>query len=121
MNLEKLAVVHKGKAKYLLNENLLEKQKVTEDNIEKIRLLHIQKLELFDKMNEESDSIKLRDFAKEFEGIEFKLQALWNFPINKNYHEWYTVPKCSCPKMDNKEYRGTEFRIYNQECLIHGK
>lgn len=116
-----LNIVYKGEIKYSLNSNLIRKQKLSSDNIENIKSLHVKKLEIFDKMNETENHNVLKELAMEVEIIELKLQTLWGFTENRNMHEWYNVPKCSCPKLDNMENRGTEFRIINEACPVHGK
>lgn len=116
----KFAVVHKGEVKFYLNHHLLTKQKVSDENIGKLKEVHIKKLEVFDKMKETDDKQQLKDLALTVENIEFELQKLWGFEEDKNMHEWYMVPKCTCPRMDNHDYKGTEFKIINAECPIHG-
>lgn len=104
---------------YHLNPILIKQNNISEENIKKIKEKYIQNLELFEKMKSENDIKKLKDLAKKVEDIEFELQVLWGFPKNKDFHEWFFVPKCSCPKMDNKEMIGSNFRIINPSCIIH--
>lgn len=120
MKKENLSVIYKGEALYKLNPNLIKRQNISDDVIELIKQKHIEKLEIFDKMKSEISNSELKFLANEVEKIEFELQELWGFNKDKNMHEWYLVPKCTCPKIDNAESRGTEFRIVNSECPIHG-
>lgn len=117
----KFAVVYKGDVKFYLNFRLAEKQKVSDENIEKLKEVHVRKLEVFDKMKETEDKNLLKELAITVENIEFELQKLWGFEEDKNMHEWYMVPKCACPKIDNHDNRGTEFKIINLDCPVHGK
>lgn len=106
-----------------LNEELIKKQNVTEE--QKFELLNLYK-ELISKIEESYNEIsldKIKEIAKEVEDIEFKLQENWNFSKDINYHRyWLDVNHCSCPKMDNLDFmyfgRG---KIINSNCLIHGK
>jgi hypothetical protein len=45
---------------------------------------------------------------------------VWGFDQNPNFHHWYTVPKCRCPKLDNAERWGTSYGIVSGSCPIHG-
>lgn len=117
----KFAVVYKGDIKFYLNSRLLAKQEVSDENIEKLKEVHVRKLEVFDKMKETDDKQQLKELAITVENIEFELQKLWGFKEDKNMHEWYMVPKCTCPKMDNYDYKGTEFKIINLDCPVHGE
>lgn len=117
----KFNVYHNGKVLYRLNERLAEKQGITDQELINLVELHQQKLHVFDTMNATDDPIKLKQLAKLVEDFEFEMQKNWHFEQNVNMHEWYRVPKCICPKMDNEDRRGTEYRIYNATCPIHGQ
>lgn len=55
------------------------------------------------------------------EGIEYTLQLLWGFPMDRNFHKyWYKINGCTCPKLDNMDVYGTEYRYLNKECPFHG-
>jgi len=72
-------------------------------------------------MNENNDKNFLRQCAKEVEELEFQLQESWKFEKDKNYHRyWWTLPKCTCPKMDNEDRFGTDYHVYSSDCPIHG-
>lgn len=120
MSEEKLAVIYKGKTVYYLNPRLIKKQGVSPEKLELIKEKHIEKLDVFEKIKIEESKTELRSLALSVERIEFELQELWGFEKNKNMHEWYLVPKCTCPKFDNADLRGSEMKIINKECPIHG-
>lgn len=117
---ESYVVHHNGKPVYPLNQRLAERQGVTDKELANLVALHEIKLFIFDKMNETDDVGRLRAFASIFEDIEFAMQRNWHFSEDKRMHEWYNVPKCTCPKMDNMDARGTSFQITNLSCPIHG-
>lgn len=117
MNLD---VIYNGKFMYALNHNLIIKNKVTEEKIEKIKKLHIQKLEVFNLMENEDSREILKSYANVIETIEYELQSLWGFPKDKNMHDWFNVPKCKCLKKDNNDRKGTPIRIFAPFCPIHG-
>jgi len=99
---------------------MLLNQKKAWHNLDKIKELHIERLSIYDDMILCTDNIKLKELANDVTKTEFKLQKLWGFPQDENFHRWFDVPKCTCPKMDNAERLGTEYRIINEDCPIHG-
>lgn len=118
-NLSKYLVEYKTH-KYYINKKLCDMQKLSEDNIRGIVQKHIQKLMMFEQMEETDDPNKLKELAQIVNDIEFDLQELWGFALDENFHEWYLVPKCTCPKLDNIDRRGTKYRIFSGDCPIHG-
>lgn len=70
--------------------------------------------------NEIGNNKALKMLANMFESLEFEQQTLWKFDRNKNFHYWFDIPGCSCPKMDNRDRIGTEHRIMIDTCPIHG-
>lgn len=109
-----------GEVLYHLNAGLILQQNVTADELKNLKKLHLEKNKVFNEMRNTDDSAKLIEYAKEVTRIEFDMQSNWHFPIDETYHEWYKVPKCKCPKMDNAERRGTQYQIRVQDCPIHG-
>lgn len=112
-------VTYKGQKMYKLNERLSRMQGLSVEDIETLKDLHVIKLEIFEKMEKSSDKKELQELALEVENIEFQLQKTWKFKQDRNYHDWYLVPKCSCPKMDNVDMKGTIYRTINHNCIIH--
>lgn len=115
-----LTIMHNGQPKGTLNQALINRNKVTPEKVEKIKELHQKKWKIFDEMEVEKSRDILRAYAKLVETIEYELQSLWGFAKDKNYHEWYKVPQCQCPKIDNDDRNGTPYQIYNKSCPIHG-
>lgn len=53
---------------------------------------------------------------------EFELQRLWGFEQDSNMHsQWFTLPHCDCPIMDNADRLGTKYKVINTKCILHGK
>lgn len=117
---EDCIVVFNDKEAYALNWHLANKQGLTAEDMENLKILHVKKLTLFEAMEKETNVILLKLMAKEFQRIEFAMQEAWKFPKDKTFHEWYSVPKCSCPKWDNEEMRGIDRKIISCDCIIHG-
>lgn len=109
-----------GKKLYNLNSSLVLRQGVTRDELQELKKLHREKNEIFEDMRSTDDSVELKKFAARVEEIEFEMQKNWHFPQDRNFHEWYKVPKCKCPTMDNQDCRGTSRRIIFADCPVHG-
>jgi len=51
--------------------------------------------------------------------IDYMLQLLWGFPLDPNFHRFWEVPHCTCPKAENEQLWGTLVHIYAPDCPIH--
>ena len=111
---------HKGEHIGFLNSDLIEQQGVTEEGIKRILDLHKLKSIVFDCMLDTDDADELHYLADCVEHVEYALQEAWGFPLDRNFHYWRNVPKCSCPELDNRERYGTEYRIIDCKCPVHG-
>jgi len=110
----------KGKEVRELNPDLAVSQGLTVDDLRGLRHSHRKMIRVFEKMEKETCSCKLKKLASEVEGIEFEIQDLWRFGRDRDKHSWwYKCPKCQCPKIDNKDMWGTGMRIMNSSCPIH--
>lgn len=108
-----------GKLSFV-SPTLVISRKLSAEQVDAIRELHIERGAVFATMHAEDDSLKLQALARRVEMIEFELQSLWTFPIDAGFHDWYKVPRCVCPKMDNNESKGTKMQIITTSCPIHG-
>ena len=118
---EDTVVVYNGKPIYNPNSSLILRQGVDASELRHLKFLHAEKLKYFDLMKETDEKEKLKEYAHEVECIEFEMQKAWHFTQDRNFHEWYKVPKCTCPKMDNADNRGTNRRIIVMDCPVHGE
>lgn len=105
----------------ILNTGLLERQKITKKGLTKLLDLHEKLQDVYSKMRAEDSPIALKELDREVTLLNFELQKVWGFPQNADFHHWYTVPKCQCPRMDNLERYGTRFRIISANCPVHGE
>lgn len=112
-------IIYKGVPRLMLNKRLILSKNVSKQNLEKIKSLHVKKLEIIEKMENTDDITELRDLASKVETIEFALQEAWGFSKNKDFHRSFELPKCICPKMDNSDYIGKKYRIVTKGCPIH--
>jgi len=105
----------------LLNSKLIKDKNIDEDGVAKLEEIHAKRINLFNRIEMETDREKLHDMAIEIEDIEFELQDAWKLPRDKRYHTWwFKLPKCECPKLDNSDMIGIDMRIINESCPLHG-
>ena len=109
-----------GNFLYGLNTRLAERQKLTAEDIELLKLSHIMRDLIFKAMEATDDRDTLRKLAQRFETLEYMQQELWGFEKDKRFHRWFEVPKCSCPKLDNQDWIGSDHDIVSLNCIIHG-
>lgn len=119
--IDKKFLVKYGKYEYYLNDKLAKLNNVSDENIAKIVKAHIFKLKQFELMEQTDNKCLLKSLADVIEQIEYELQELWGFAKDKNFHRWFDVPKCTCPKLDNEERIGTSYRIIAVHCPVHGE
>lgn len=105
----------------MINQTLVNRQKVSAEDVKKIVKLQTIRKYFYDFIELSDDKEEIRRLDKIITQIEFKLQKLWGFPQDSNRHRWFEVPKCSCPKWDNADSLGSDFRIINPDCILHGK
>lgn len=101
-----------------INMKLAEARGLDENTITAIESVHSL---LVSVLNHPEKFDKPSEVVEVVESVEFTLQLLWGFPTNRNYHKWWNrVKGCSCPRMDNDDMIGSEYKIYNSGCPYHG-
>lgn len=129
-----LKATHKDRFVYL-NQIIIEKNKVSEDNVLALLHSHVELLriksnaiELDPKTQKTELKNAYRLMVAEFE----KQQGLWGFEINPHFHEFWTAPHCSCPKKDNidewqillsNNLKGVSYTPHyyrSKKCPVHG-
>jgi len=104
----------------ILNEALLEKQGITEEGEALIRQLHIAKNRVFEEIEQTDSPVLLEELVDIVTSLEFSLQRAWGFPQSTAFHRFWTMPKCTCPKMDNEDRYGTKQFVIAARCPLHG-
>lgn len=110
-----------GQSYGYLNRRLVEQQGVSDEELQNLKDLHVRLGRVYAQMRETDDVQLLRELAAECTDIEFEQQKNWHFSQDANFHNWYNVPKCLCPKIDNHDMKGTKYRYYSGDCPIHSK
>lgn len=113
-------VFHKGAYAYTLNRGLADQQGLTKPEREALVQLHQAKLALYDAMALSDDPLELRRLAGLVTQTEFEMQKNWHFPLDARLHQWYEVPKCTCPKPWTKAYPSLSYREHAADCPVHG-
>ena len=115
-------VMYKNKLNMVLSPALAIKQQLTQEDLEELKRLHVERLVLFDWMEKEKNVNTLRKQVKVLQKIEFAMQKAWKFTQDARFHTWwFRAPKCLCPKMDNEDSLGTGFNTISEDCPLHGK
>jgi hypothetical protein len=105
----------------ILNQKLLIKQNVTDEQQDRLYVLYAELVDLFDRARDVDSDEQAKTLVLELQDLEFKLQENWNFSRDVNFHSyWFKIPGCSCPKLDNAEMIGIDRRIVNHDCRFHG-
>jgi len=107
-----------------LNTTLIHSQKLTRKDVALVRRIHRKRKKLFKMIKydlKKHNTSNLIDSARKLTNIEFELQRAWKFNELINMHSWWFLnPACSCPVMDNADFIGTDRKIYNPNCIVHG-
>ena len=106
-------------ATYYLNDYLIEKQGLTEEEVDVIKGLHIERLMTEKYMETLFNREEIQSWYKVWVQIQYELQASWKFPKNADYHPSHRLSKCVCAKLDNDEKLGTPYRVLTKGCPIH--
>lgn len=113
-----LTIKYNGKEIYMLSKALLDRQNCW-DNLDEIKEIHWFKLVIFELIAETKSVSLLRSLAQDLTEIEYKLQELWGFKLDANYHRFWDVPKCRCPILDNCD-RYPFGGVISTTCPLHG-
>lgn len=111
-----------GKKVMKLNPMLIDRQNLSAVEVQEIKDLHLVRLQLLKEMSEfdvEDDLEQIVTWALFHEENQFALQKAWRFPQDRNFHDWFEVPHCSCPKLDNLDRKGTKYQVMDPCCPIH--
>jgi hypothetical protein len=119
-NHDDFRVSEAGRVLYL-NRHLVRRMGIGPEGLKALRESHAERLRLFAAMDTETDPAALLKLARLFDALEFRQQALWGFELDANFHLWWSVPGCSCPKLRNEGLVGRPYRAVNSLCPIHGQ
>jgi hypothetical protein len=101
-----------------LNPRLIQRQGLGEAEVQHLQSLHEARQEIEEAMENAAEG-NLPALAKEWEANQFALQRGWRFPENALYHQWWEVPRCTCPKLDNRVRYPNGPYIHDTGCPVH--
>jgi len=114
-----LAIYHNGEISSFLNIRLVEKQQLDQVAIETLKKLHAQHSQIDLLMAEIDDAKTLRHLFRLRTLLECEIQETWKFDLDWRMHRWYECPKCTCPRMDNRD--DAPYRLWlDNSCPVHG-
>lgn len=109
--------MRRNKHVYQLDENLADRMHLTEADRTAISVVG-SRMKVF--LNRPEFYAPLKDAPSIVQGFEYTLQNLWGFPLDSRYHRYqWDIKGCTCPRMDNLDHIGSEYRRYNQNCPVH--
>ena len=103
----------------MVNTQLVAKLNLPEDTIRWIAFLQSYRGVLGESFQEGKISVK--EYLELWTQNEYSLQELWGFPKDPNYHKFWEMAGCTCPKMDNEDAYPTGYYIRVGDCPLHGE
>lgn len=102
----------------MINMQLANERKLSDEDIKNI--IYRQKYRETLAEMYTSGKYSARLYQEEWTANEFELQKLWGFPEDQQYHKFWKMQGCTCPKMDNEDAYPTGFYVNNGSCPLHG-
>jgi hypothetical protein len=103
-----------------LNPSLVKRQGLTNRETTTIQRLHETRLDIEEAMSKTKNERALKILMNEWTMCQFELQKAWKFPEDINFHQFWTVPHCECPQLDNQDRYPQGPYVYNLSCPVHG-
>lgn len=113
----KYHVSYKGRDIYIAKA-MIEK---TGADLELLKKLFLNRLAIeSDILNHLENLVKKQELIAKWVDNEKALQRAYGFKESANHHRFWRMSGCKCPVMDNEDNFGTEYKIINKSCPIHG-
>lgn len=103
-----------------INKYLAEEHAISDTQLDEIKKLHRHSHTILSEMEKTDDYDELNYLFWLWEKTQYSLQVAWGFPEDRGYHKFWTVPKCSCPRLDNEERYPLGNYVVNTNCKVHG-
>ncbi len=113
--------VQYGKRKIFLNPRLIAEKRLTDEQVQTIKDLHIARMRIESLMGRCKKPEKIRWWFDTWTENQYLLQEAWGFERNSDWHPSHRLPHCTCQKLDNDERIGTSYKVVNPECILHGE
>lgn len=99
-----------------LNLGMLHDNKITPENLEKIKSIHIQRYNVLETIGK----APTKELAKQWEDLELQLQEAWGKMPSRREFRFWTLPGCTCPKRENELRFPSDDFIRDPACPLHG-
>lgn len=101
-----------------INIELAKARNLSDETVTAIEQIHLRLSAILARPDMHAESPKKA--VEIVESLEYTLQLLWGFPVDKSFHSyWFKLKGCTCPKLDNRERFGTGRRIITDNCPYH--
>lgn len=104
----------------MISMQLAARQNISEEAVAEIIHRHEVREGIVLAMENTNDTTLLKRFFKKWSDNEYALQKLWGFEEDSDFHKWWYVPKCTCPKMDNDDNYPLGYYVTDTGCPVHG-
>lgn len=108
--------------KFALNPALLNQQKIDKPTYNRLIETHRMKFDVIDIMASLDPVIErghLKTAAGLIDEIEYLQQEIWGLPLNPDFHMFWIVPHCTCPKDENEHLWGYPVHVIAPDCPVH--
>jgi hypothetical protein len=121
-DIKKFEVIYKGELVHYISPLLAKQQNLSDENLEILKELHVKRLGLFERITEAVKSFPeiVPNLMIEYTAGEFEMQDVWRFPQDENFHRFWDIPACTCPRMDNDDLVGSSHSVIDGACPLHG-
>ena len=104
---------------YMVDRHLVIDKGLTQDEVDKIKELHIELLMTEGQLNTLFNKDDIKAWYSVWEQIQLELQEAWGLEPSINNIPAHHLSLCSCPKAENDNKLGTPFRIIDSNCRLH--
>ena len=107
--------------RYALSARLAARQKRTLAEIEVLKGLHREMIDLRWEIHGTADAAERRRLVGIVEDLEFAMQDAWGVGRDATMHtHWLSIPGCRCPMQANLALLGHPARLIAKECPVFG-
>lgn len=120
--MSKYDIYFNGVQKNTINPGLVRSKNISDEQLEVIKELHVQRLSIEEVMKNTDPTNKnqLRSLFKDWTHTQNELQKAWGSEPNAQLHPFWQVPHCICPNHKQGKYQEESIVHHHPECPVHG-
>jgi len=112
-------LVHIEEINFQLNENILTRQNLNNNEIHKIKTLYKEKL-LLEECIKITNVSRMKEYAIIWFNNEKRIQKMLKFQDNENFIKFWNLHHCTCkPEINEAKFPNGNYYI-NEYCVLHG-